>query len=61
MATGRARRRPLLVLVGAFLGLSVLGGAAGAALGATGATSSSVEQGGADHHVGDRHGPRSGR
>jgi hypothetical protein len=53
----RSRRRPLLVLVGAFLGLSVLGGATGMALGATGGAASSFEHGRADHHVDDLDGP----
>lgn len=48
-----SRRRPLLVLVGAFLGLSVLGGATGIALGATGGAASSFEHGQAGHHLDD--------
>jgi|tagenome__1003787_1003787.scaffolds.fasta_scaffold11512844_1 hypothetical protein len=58
MKTPTIPRRPLLVLVGAFLGLSVLGGATGVALGATGAASSSSEHDGANHHQGDRDAPR---
>jgi hypothetical protein len=58
---GRVRRRPLLVLVGAFLGLSVLGGATGAALGATGAASSSFEHGDTGHRGDDMDGPRFAR
>ncbi|HEV7468613.1 MAG TPA: hypothetical protein VGO23_02370 [Pseudonocardia sp.] len=47
---GRAARRPATVLIGVALGLGLLGGVTGTALGLVGSASSAAESGGEQHH-----------
>ena len=59
--TPRTRaRRPITVLVAAFLALGGIGTAAGMALGALGTASADTHHGDGRHHLGPDRGPRPG-
>ena len=47
---GRAARRPATALIGIALGLGLLGGVTGTALGLVGSVASAAESGGDQHH-----------